>query len=146
MISRIILILCALSFAAYGIYVGIMPEMLTTLLKIPTPHSAELMSEIYAVYAGVQTVAGLALLWIGFRGSYQKVIKACGWAAIFFLGLVGPRIYHAYTSNIITSLDVNQLMASVQQSYIHQAIAFESILFIVLGLIWIINRSSTSHY
>jgi hypothetical protein len=143
MISRIILSIVAIIFAGYGIHLAMDPSMLLQYLKVAEPHSAELMSEVHAVYVGVQTMVGAALLYVAILASYRRVIHACGWGTLFFIGLLAPRLYHA--CSISATACASSILSMVhQRAYIGVAVVFEISVVILLGIVWLINRERAS--
>lgn len=127
MLARIILFVISLAFLGYGVWTWFNPEGLAEILLIAPPYSVEFMSEARATYGGFQAAIGLVMLYAAISG--RNVITTCCWVALFMSALVIGR-----------SVDA-MMLQEMPHGYVLQALIFEWVSVILLGLSCLWGRS-----
>jgi hypothetical protein len=124
MLTRIILGVFGVAWLGYGIFCFVSPGQLATIAGITT-QEAWGVTELRAMYGGVQIAIGASALWGAIRPAWSR------WALqvqlVVYLGLVPARTLSA-------------LMVGDSSSYTIGAIAFEAVSLVIT--LWLLRRSA----
>ncbi len=123
---QILISLSGLSFALYGLYCLVEPQALASALGVEQP-SVALLSEVHAMYGGLQLWLGLLLLYLTWYKGWLHGAMAVYLSAI--LALVLPRSIVALSSG------------SYGDPYVQMALIFEwsTVLLLLIGS-WLLRR------